>query len=61
MDELGKRMVVDLEGALTRGRARAWLKANPEPKDGGKDGSKENAKEGGKAAPAPAELQDKLL
>lgn len=61
MEELGKRTVVDLEGALTRGRARAWLKANPEPKDGAKDGGKENAKEGGKAAPAPAEAQEKLL
>lgn len=32
MDELGKRNVNDLEGALTRGRARAWLKQNPTDK-----------------------------
>ena len=32
MDELAKRNVNDLEGALTRGRARAWLKQNPTDK-----------------------------
>jgi hypothetical protein len=31
MEELAKRNVNDLETALTRGRARAWLKANPPP------------------------------
>lgn len=29
MDDLAKRNINDLEGALTRGRARAWLKQNP--------------------------------
>ena len=33
MEELSKRSVNDLETALTRGRARAWLKQNPESKD----------------------------
>ncbi|HRI53985.1 MAG TPA: hypothetical protein PLW65_27790, partial [Pseudomonadota bacterium] len=33
MEELGKRSLNDLETALTRGRARAWLKQNPESKD----------------------------
>jgi hypothetical protein len=31
MEELAKRNVNDLETALTRARARAWLKANPAP------------------------------
>jgi hypothetical protein len=31
MEELGKRTINDLEGALTRGRAKAWLQANPAP------------------------------
>lgn len=31
MEELAKRNVNDLETALTRGRAKAWLKANPPP------------------------------
>ena len=33
MEELSKRSLNDLETALTRGRARAWLKQNPESKD----------------------------
>ena len=33
MEELSKRSVNELETALTRGRARAWLKQNPESKD----------------------------
>lgn len=33
MEELSKRSVNDLETALTRGRAKAWLKQNPPDKD----------------------------
>jgi Trp operon repressor len=33
MEELSKRVPNDLETALTRGRARAWLKQNPPDKD----------------------------
>jgi hypothetical protein len=29
MEELARRMVNDIEGALTRPRASAWLKAQP--------------------------------
>ena len=31
MEELGRRHIVDVEGGLTRGRARQWLKQNPAP------------------------------
>lgn len=44
MEELGKRTVNDLEGALTRGRARAWLKANPAPAGEAKDAPKDAAR-----------------
>lgn len=36
MEELSRRSVVDLEGALTRGRARLWLKQNPAQKNDAK-------------------------
>jgi tetratricopeptide (TPR) repeat protein len=41
MDELAKRNINDLEGALTRGRARAWLKQNPAEKTEKTDGKAE--------------------
>ncbi|MFO0620071.1 MAG: tetratricopeptide repeat protein [Polyangia bacterium] len=37
MEELSKRNTVDLEGALTRGRAKQWLKLNPVDKTDAKD------------------------
>lgn len=36
MEELGRRNVIDLEGALTRGRAKQWLRQNPAEKVDGK-------------------------
>lgn len=50
MEELSKRTVNDLEGALSRSRARAWLKANPAE---GKD--KEKSKDGGDRGKEPAD------
>lgn len=41
MEELSKRNINDLEGALTRGRARAWLKQNPAEKADKSDGKAE--------------------
>lgn len=42
MDDLSKRNINDLEGALTRGRARAWLKQNPSDKPAQPDGKNDN-------------------
>ena len=47
MEELGRRNVNDLETALTRGRARSWLKANPVKPEGKPEG----------AAPAKLEVK----
>jgi tetratricopeptide (TPR) repeat protein len=47
MEELGHRNVNDLETALTRGRARSWLKANPVKPEGKPEG----------AAPAKLEVK----
>lgn len=47
MEELAKRNVNDLEAALTRARARAWLKANPAPAaPAAGDAKKSEAKQG---------------
>ena len=43
MEELGKRNTVDLEGALTRGRAKLWLKQNPADKSEPKFESKSDS------------------
>jgi hypothetical protein len=51
MEELGRRNVNDLETALTRGRARSWLKANPVKSEGKPEGKTEGA--------APAKLEVK--
>jgi hypothetical protein len=43
MEELGKRNTVDLEGSLTRGRAKQWLKQNPADKSEPKSESKSDS------------------
>ncbi|MBL8634562.1 MAG: tetratricopeptide repeat protein [Myxococcales bacterium] len=45
MEELSKRNVVDLEGALTRGRAKQWLKQNPTDKLDAKPDARPDAKD----------------
>jgi hypothetical protein len=48
MEELSKRTLNDLEGALTRGRARAWLKSNPAPPRDREEKREETKKDDGK-------------